>query len=50
MLDKITAEGIAVLGLVIIALAALFQSPEPEIIVVAVAAGLVGFIKGTIKT
>ena len=44
---KITTEGVAVIGLIIIALTALFHPTiDPITIVVAIASGLIGFIKG----
>ena len=46
-LPKITSEGVAVLGLIIIALTALFHPTiDPITIVIAIASGLIGFIKG----
>ena len=47
-LPKITAEGVAVGGLIVIALAALFHPTiDPVTIVIAIASGLIGYIKGT---
>ncbi len=46
-LNKITAEGVAIAGLISIAILSLIMKPEPETVVIAIASGLIGYIKGT---
>ena len=46
ILTKITAEGVAIVGLITIAILALLYFAEPETVVVAIASGLIGYIKG----